>query len=52
MTKRQEPETKNSSMASNLDEIKQLGKQMKTMRTNQHLKKKGKEPDPVQHQDK
>ncbi|WP_180954315.1 hypothetical protein [Bacillus sp. M6-12] len=40
----------NSSMARNLDEMKNLGKQMENLRTNEELKQWDKRPDPVQHE--
>ncbi|KKB42879.1 hypothetical protein [Bacillus thermotolerans] len=39
----------NGSMASNLEEMKQLGSQMERQRTNQELKEDERQPDPVQH---
>ncbi|OZI10583.1 hypothetical protein [Bacillus sp. FJAT-42315] len=38
----------NGSMASDLEEMKLLGKQMERQRTNQELKQKKRQPDPVQ----
>ncbi|SFA81625.1 MULTISPECIES: hypothetical protein [unclassified Bacillus (in: firmicutes)] len=41
----------NSSMAPNLEEMENLGKQMENRRTNQELKEDyGKKPDPIQHE--
>ncbi|WP_199478313.1 hypothetical protein [Peribacillus saganii] len=40
----------NSSMAKDLDEMKNLGKQMENLRTNAELKQWDKRPDPVQHE--
>lgn len=39
---------KNSSMATNLEEVKNLGKQMENMKTNKELLAEDKQPDPVQ----
>jgi hypothetical protein len=40
----------NSSMAANLEEMKNLGKQMENRRTNKELEEEyGKKPDPIQH---
>ena len=41
-------EVLNGSMAPNLKEMKQLGKEMGEMKTNQTLKKEGLVPDPIQ----
>ncbi|MBM7694228.1 hypothetical protein JOC77_003672 [Peribacillus deserti] len=41
----------NSSMARNLAEMKNLGKQMENMRSNEELISYGKSPDPVQHEE-
>lgn len=47
-----ESRTENGSMAPNLEEIKNLGKQMEHMRTNEELSKEyHKQPDPVQHEE-
>ncbi|WP_199738074.1 hypothetical protein [Falsibacillus albus] len=46
------PEEKNGSMASSMKEVKQLGRQMEKHRTNEEVKEKGKQPDPVQYDDK
>ncbi|OIK12102.1 hypothetical protein BIV59_09970 [Bacillus sp. MUM 13] len=40
----------NSSMAQNLEEMKDLGKQMEHLRTNEELKEWGKRPGTVQHE--
>lgn len=42
---------KMNGMAPNLDEVKQLGKDMDGMKTNQTLKEEGLVPDPVQNED-
>lgn len=39
----------NSSMAENVEEMKNLGKQMENLRTNEQLKADNKIPDPIQH---
>lgn len=39
----------NSSMAQNFEEMKDLGKQMENLRTNEELKKWDKRPGTVQH---
>ncbi|WP_409295003.1 hypothetical protein V1498_17470 [Peribacillus sp. SCS-26] len=41
----------NSSMARNMDEMKILGSQMENMRTNEELSRRGRHPDPVQHEE-
>jgi hypothetical protein len=41
----------NSSMARNLEELDQLGKEMEHMKTNKELKESGKAPDPRQDED-
>ena len=41
----------NSSMAQDLDEMKDLGKQMEHLRTNEELKDWGKRPGTVQHEE-
>ncbi|WP_409304433.1 hypothetical protein [Peribacillus sp. SCS-155] len=41
----------NSSMASNLEEMKDLGKQMENLRTNEELKEWNKRPGTVQHEE-
>ncbi|WP_169816025.1 hypothetical protein [Peribacillus kribbensis] len=51
MNKSFEPVPENSSMASNLAEMKNLGKQMENMRSNEELVRYGKRPDPVQHEE-
>jgi hypothetical protein len=45
-------EPNNSSMAHDMEEIVQLGKQMVRLRTNEELKKDNKQPDPVQYKEK
>lgn len=35
-------------MARDMEEVKELGREMSTMRTNKELKEKGKVPDPKQ----
>jgi hypothetical protein len=45
-------EPNNSSMAHDMEEIVQLGKQMDRLRTNEELKKDNKQPDPVQYKEK
>ncbi|MCA0173511.1 hypothetical protein [Bacillus sp. RAR_GA_16] len=42
----------NSSMAMDEQEMQQLGKEMEDLDTNDELKKKGRRPDPVQHEKK
>ena len=43
----------NGSMAPNMEDIKNLGKQMENRRTNKELKEEyGKKPDPIQHDKK
>ncbi|RHW31183.1 hypothetical protein D1B31_22620 [Neobacillus notoginsengisoli] len=43
----------NGSMAANLEEMKNLGKQMEHRRTGKELKEEyGKKPDPIQHEKK
>ena len=50
MTKKEEvPE--NSSMAPDMKEMKNLGKQMENLRTNEELKEWGKRPGTVQHEE-
>ncbi|WP_180956464.1 hypothetical protein [Bacillus canaveralius] len=39
----------NGSMAPNMEEMKNLGKQMENLRTNQELKQDDKMPDPIQY---
>jgi len=39
---------KNSRMAENFEEVKELGKQMEHLRTNTELKEDNKVPDPIQ----
>ncbi len=45
--RKEKPE--NSSMAMNEKEMKDLGKEMEEMETNDEVKKKDRKPDPVQH---
>ncbi|WP_270182392.1 hypothetical protein [Alkalihalobacillus sp. CinArs1] len=40
----------NSSMAMDEKEMKELGKEMEELETNQELKKNGRRPDPVQNE--
>jgi hypothetical protein len=40
----------NGSMASDLKEVEQLGKEMEQMKTNKEVKKDGQVPDPIQDQ--
>ena len=42
----------NSSMAMDEKEMQELGKEMEELETNDELKKKGRRPDPVQHEEK
>ncbi|WP_080847725.1 hypothetical protein [Cytobacillus gottheilii] len=42
---------RNSSMAENVEEMKNLGNQMENLRTNKELKEDQKIPDPVQYKD-
>ncbi|WP_409291621.1 hypothetical protein [Peribacillus sp. SCS-37] len=53
MGKDQKPDhiPENSSMARNMDEMKILGSQMDNMRTNEELGRRGRHPDPVQHEE-
>ena len=46
------PQEKNGSMASDYKEVKELGKQMEKHRTNEELKEQGKDPDPIQYDEK
>ncbi|WP_370296712.1 hypothetical protein [Rossellomorea marisflavi] len=48
MKKNHEQEPENGSMAGNMEEMEQLGKQMERLRTNEELKEDKKQPDPVQ----
>ena len=53
MTKQNnEPKRKNSSMASNFEEMKEHGKIMEHVSTNEEVRKSGKTPDPQQHDKK
>ncbi|TMU88293.1 hypothetical protein FGG79_09400 [Bacillus sp. BHET2] len=45
-------EPKNGSMANDMEEMEQLGKQMEKLRTNEELKEDKKQPDPVQYREK
>ncbi|MGM0864108.1 MAG: hypothetical protein ACQEWF_05405 [Bacillota bacterium] len=45
-------EPENGSMASDMEEMEQLGKQMDKLRTNEELKEDKKQPDPVQFKEK
>jgi hypothetical protein len=50
MTKEnKEPKRKNSSMASTYEEMKEHGKVMEHISTNEEVRKSGKTPDPKQH---
>ncbi|MGA4720600.1 hypothetical protein [Fictibacillus nanhaiensis] len=50
MTKQNnEPKRKNSSMVSNFEEMKEHGKVMEHVSTNEEVRKSGKTPDPEQH---
>lgn len=49
MTKHHENETENGKMASNFDEVVELGQEMEAQRTNKELKEQGHTPDPKQH---
>ncbi|MBM7647675.1 hypothetical protein JOC78_000596 [Bacillus ectoiniformans] len=42
----------NGSMASDFEEMKQLGKQMENQRTNEELKDDERQPDPVQYKER
>ncbi|KAB2331071.1 hypothetical protein ACQCT6_05645 [Cytobacillus gottheilii] len=42
---------RNSSMAENVEEMKNLGNQMENLRTNKELKEDQKVPDPVQYKE-
>ena len=47
-----ESRVENGSMAPDLEEMKNLGKQMEHLRTNEELSKEyNKQPDPVQHEE-
>ncbi|UTE78925.1 hypothetical protein [Rossellomorea sp. KS-H15a] len=50
LDKNYEPE--NGSMAHDMEEMEQLGKQMDKLRTNEELKEDKKQPDPVQYKEK
>lgn len=50
LDKNYEPE--NGSMASDLKEMEELGKQMDKLRTNEELKEDEKQPDPVQYKER
>ncbi|PFG07287.1 hypothetical protein [Bacillus sp. es.034] len=50
LDKNDEPE--NGSMAHDMEEMEQLGKQMDKLRTNEELKEDKKQPDPVQYREK
>ncbi|MGD7047802.1 hypothetical protein [Rossellomorea marisflavi] len=52
MKKNHEQEPENGSMAGNMEEMEQLGKQMERLRTNEELEEDNKQPDPVQFKDK
>lgn len=54
MTKqnKEEPKRKNSSMASNFEEMKEHGKVMEHVSSNEEVRKSGKTPDPKQHEKK
>ena len=41
----------NSSMAQDMDEMKDLGKQMENLRTNEELRDWGKRPGTIQHEE-
>lgn len=43
---------RNSSMAENIEEMKNLGKQMENLRSNEELKEYEKYPDPIQNKEK
>ncbi len=45
-------EPKNGSMANDMSEMEELGKQMDKLRTNEELKEDHKQPDPVQYKEK
>ncbi|WP_433748315.1 hypothetical protein [Falsibacillus pallidus] len=47
--KKEQLEEKNGSMARDLKEVKELGKQMERHRTNEELQEEGKDPDPIQY---
>lgn len=47
-----EPKRKNSSMVSNFEEMKEHGKVMEHVSTNEEVHKSGKTPDPEQHDKK
>ncbi|MCM3717582.1 hypothetical protein [Fictibacillus phosphorivorans] len=46
------PKRKNSSMASNFNEMKEHGKVMEHVSSNEEVRKSGKTPDPLQHEKK
>ncbi len=46
-----ESRVENGQMAPDLKEMKNLGKQMENLRTNEELKGDGKSPDPIQHEE-
>ncbi|WP_347552435.1 hypothetical protein ABFG93_08870 [Pseudalkalibacillus hwajinpoensis] len=48
--RKEKPE--NSSMAMDEKEMRELGKEMEELNTNDQLKKDGQRPDPVQHEKK
>jgi hypothetical protein len=43
---------RNSSMAENVEEMHNLGKQMEHLRTGEELEEDGKHPDPIQYKEK
>jgi hypothetical protein len=47
-----EPKRKNSSMASTFEEMKEHGKVMEHVSSNENVRKSGKTPDPEQHEKK
>jgi hypothetical protein len=51
MTKKNETETENGSMVRNMKDLVEHSKIMEHMKTNQEVKKSGKNPDPAQHED-
>ncbi len=46
-----ESRVENGQMAPDLKEMKNLGKQMENLRTNEELMGDGKSPDPIQHEE-
>jgi hypothetical protein len=50
LDKNYEPD--NGSMANDMEEMEQLGKQMDRLRTNEELKEDDKQPDPVQNKER